>query len=93
MRIQFKKSKVPQGLDHLEGVLLVLQVISSSRRGVTATLASRIVRSQTSGKPILRLPGVKVKLNANFNFKVSRTALLSNKFLSVGRRLLTFTGQ
>ncbi len=64
---------------------------SSSRRGDTATLASRIVSSQTSGKPImLRLPGVKVKLNANFSFKVSRTALLSNKLLLVGRRLLRY---
>jgi hypothetical protein len=39
---------------------------SSSSRGDTATLASRIVSSQTSGKPILWLPGVKVKLNVNW---------------------------
>ena len=58
---------------------------SSSRRGDTATLASRIVSSQKSGKPILRLPGVKLKLNANSSFKVSRTSLLSNKLLLVGR--------
>jgi hypothetical protein len=63
---------------------------SSSRRGDTATLTSRIVSSQTSGKPMLRLAGVKVKLKANFSFKVSRTALLSNKLLLVGRRLLRY---
>ena len=63
---------------------------SSSRRGDTATLASRIVSSQKSGKPMLRLPGVKLKLNTNSSFKVSRTALLSNKLLLVGRRLLRY---
>ena len=63
---------------------------SSSRRVDTATLASRIVNSQKSGKPMLRLPGVKLKLNSNSSFKVSRTALLSNKLLLVGRRLLRY---
>jgi hypothetical protein len=63
---------------------------SSSRPGDTATLASRIVRSQTSDKSTLRLSGVKVKLNANFSFKVSRTVLLSNKLILVGRRLLRY---
>jgi hypothetical protein len=63
---------------------------SSSRRGDTATLASRIVSSQKSGKPMFRLPGVKLKLNSNSSFKVSRTALLSNKLLLVGRRLLRY---
>ncbi len=63
---------------------------SCSRRGDTATLASRIVSSQTSVSPMLRLPGVKLKLNANSSFKVSRTTLLSNKFLLVRRRLLRY---
>ena len=60
---------------------------SSSKRGDTATLASGIVSSQKTGKPILKMPGVKLKLNSKSNFKVSRTALLSNKLLLVGRRL------
>jgi hypothetical protein len=63
---------------------------SSSRRGDTVTLASRIVNSHKSGWSMLRLHGVKLKLNAYSNFKVSRTALLSNKLLLVGRRLLRY---
>jgi hypothetical protein len=39
---------------------------------------------------MLRLSGVKVKLNTNFIFKVSSTTLLSNKLLLVGRRLLRY---
>ena len=39
---------------------------------------------------MLKMPGVKLKLNSYSNFKVSRTALLSNKLLLVGRRLLRY---
>ncbi len=53
-------------------------------------LASRIVNSQKSGKSMLRLSGVKLKLNSNSSFKVSRTSLLSNRILLVGRRLLKY---
>ncbi len=35
---------------------------------------------------MLKMPGVKLKLNSKSNFKVSRTALLSNKLLLVGRK-------
>ena len=63
---------------------------SSSRRGDTTTLSSRIVNSQKTGNPMFKIPGVKLKLNSNSNFKVSRTTLLSNKLLLVGRKLFRY---
>ncbi len=49
------------------------------------------MRQDEDDKPMLRLPGVKLKLNSNFSFKVSRTDHLSNIFSwLVGRRLLRY---
>ncbi len=61
---------------------------SSSRRRNSATPVSLFVSSQKSD----RLSGVKLKLNndSNSSVKLSRTTLLSNKFLLVGRRLLRY---
>ena len=57
---------------------------SSSRRRDTATLPPRIVSSPKTGKPMLKLPGVKL----NSTFKVSRTALLSISSYSLVKIML-----
>ena len=51
---------------------------------------SRVLSSQKTGKPMLKMPGVKLNLNSKTSSKVSKAVLLSNKLLLVGLRLLRY---